>query len=253
LRAGSKERFQANDWEPPEGLYPARIAGARGGVAQSLTHPTDRADRCLGTGSKRYRLRTGGLYSKQLQDAQNAVLSDPETPFRYYFIPDGKSIHSMFPDTTITGPEKTLSWGKGMTSKIPKQIKLFADGAIYSQLMQMDFANAFRVYRDAGYRIHIHVTGDAGIDRVLDNVEANMRRDPRYDHRTVHVHFSVSQKDQIKRLGAIVGGNPYYVTMPADRYSEEGLGPERAVFFSLTPGVILASHWGDVLNWKLGT
>jgi predicted amidohydrolase YtcJ len=41
----------------------------------------------------------------------------------------------------------------------------------------------------------------------------------------------VLQKDQIeriKRLGAIVSGNPYYVNMPADKYSEEGIGPERA-------------------------
>lgn len=190
----------------------------------------------------------GGLYSKKLQIAQNAVLSDPETPFRYYFIPDGKSIHAMFPDTTISETEKTLDWGEGMTSIMPRQIKLFADGAIYSQLMQMrepyldghhgewimppeDFAKAFRIYWDAGYQIHVHVTGDAGVDMVLDNVEANMRRNPRHDHRTVLVHFSVSQPDQIdriKRLGVIVSGNPYYVTMLADKYSEAGLGPERA-------------------------
>lgn len=190
----------------------------------------------------------GGLYSKQLQEAQNAVLSKPETPFRYYFIPDGKSIYEMFPDTAISETEKTLTWGQGMTGMVPKQIKLFADGAIYSQLMQLRepyldghhgewimnpdiFAKAFRVYWDAGYQIHIHVTGDAGVDMVLNNLEANMRRNPRYDHRTVIVHFSVSQKDQIKRivsLGAIVSGNPYYVTMLADKYSEVGLGPERA-------------------------
>jgi predicted amidohydrolase YtcJ len=190
----------------------------------------------------------GGLYSRKLQEAQNAVLSGPETPFRYYFIPDGKSIFAMFPDTTITETEKTLGWGRGMTSIVPKQIKLFADGAIYSQLMQMrepyldghhgewimapgDFAKAFRIYWDAGYQIHVHVTGDAGVDMVLDNVEANMRRRPRHDHRTLLAHFSVSQKDQIdriKRLGVIVSGNPYYVTMLADKYSAEGLGPERA-------------------------
>lgn len=190
----------------------------------------------------------GGIYAKQSQDAQNAVLSPPQTPFRYYFIPDGKSIYALYPDTTITETEKTLSWGQGMTSMVPKQIKLFADGAIYSQLMQMRdpyldghhgewimppdvFAKAFHIYWDAGYQIHVHVTGDAGVDMVLDNVEANMRRNPRYNHRTVLVHFSVSQKDQIeriKRLGAIVSGNPYYVTMLADKYSEHGLGPERA-------------------------
>ncbi len=66
---------------------------------------------------------------------------------------------------------------------------------------------------------------------ILDNIEVNMRRNPRYDHRTVLVHFAVSQPDQIeriKRLGAIVSGNPYYVTALADKYSETGLGPERA-------------------------
>lgn len=58
-----------------------------------------------------------------------------------------------------------------------------------------------------------------------------MRRNPRHDHRTVIVHFAVSQTDQverIKRLGAIVSGNPYYTTALADNYSKAGLGPERA-------------------------
>lgn len=190
----------------------------------------------------------GGIYSKQVQDSINAVFSDPDTPFRYYFIPDGKSIYAAFPETAITETENTLEWGQGMTSIMPMQIKLFADGAIYSQLMQLrepyldghhgewimmpdEFSRAFRIYWDAGYQIHIHVNGDAGVDMVLDNVEANMRRNPRYDHRTVLVHFAVSQKDQvdrIRRLGAIVSGNPYYVTMLADKYSDVGLGPERA-------------------------
>jgi predicted amidohydrolase YtcJ len=190
----------------------------------------------------------GGLYSKQLQDAQNAVLSRPQSPLRFYFIPDGKSIHATFPDMTISETEKVLSWGEGMTVMMPRAIKLFADGAIYSLAMQVrdpyldgrngewimppkDFARAFRVYWDAGYQIHIHACGDAGLDMVLDNLETNMRRRPRYDHRTVAVHFAVSQKDQIarmKRLGAIASGNPYYVTALADKYSGEGLGPERA-------------------------
>jgi len=40
----------------------------------------------------------GGLMSKPLQDAQNAVLGDSSSPFRFYFIADGKSITSTFPD-----------------------------------------------------------------------------------------------------------------------------------------------------------
>lgn len=93
------------------------------------------------------------------------------------------------------------------------------------------FERAFQVYWDAGYQIHVHVNGDAGLDRVLNTLESNLLRNPRFDHRTVIVHFAVSAPDQverIRRLGAIVSANPYYVTALSDRYSETGLGPERA-------------------------
>lgn len=191
----------------------------------------------------------GGLTSKPLQEAQNAVFSDPATPFRFYFIADGKSLTAAHADDqVIAETEKLLAWGRGNTAYVPKQVKLFADGAIFSQAMQvrepytdghkgewmMDlafFQRSFRVYWDAGYQLHVHVNGDAGLDMVLDTLEENMRRHPRHDHRTVIVHFAVSQKDQverIRRLGAVVSGNPYYTTALADNYSKTGLGPERA-------------------------
>ena len=191
----------------------------------------------------------GGILSKQAQDAENAVLSDSSSPFRFYFIPDGKSITAAFPDDKVgEETEKLLGWGKGMTAYLPKQVKLFADGAIFSQAMQvtggytdghsgawmMDpdfFARTFRIYWDLGYQIHVHVNGDAGLDMVLDQLELNMRRHPRNDHRTVVVHFAVSRPEQvarIERLGAIVSGNPYYPVALADNYRVNGLGPERA-------------------------
>jgi predicted amidohydrolase YtcJ len=76
----------------------------------------------------------GGLMSKPLQDAQNAVLGDSSSPFRFYFIADGKSITAKFPDAQV-GAEtaKLLGWGQGMTAFLPRQVKLFADGAIFSQ------------------------------------------------------------------------------------------------------------------------
>jgi predicted amidohydrolase YtcJ len=192
----------------------------------------------------------GGILSKPVQDGVNAVFSSPSMPFRWSFMVDAKSMVARYPDDqqVIAQSQKLASWYGGMTSLAPMQAKLFADGAIYSQLMQvreayldghkgewmMDepaFDRAFRVYWDAGYQIHIHVNGDAGLDRVLDALEANLRRNPRYDHRTVLVHFAVSSPDQvvrIKALGAIVSGNPYYVTALADQYGKVGLGPERA-------------------------
>jgi predicted amidohydrolase YtcJ len=192
----------------------------------------------------------GGILAKPVQDGVNAVFSSPDMPFRWSFMPDGKSLVGMYDDDAqvITETEKLASWYGGMTSMTSKQVKLFADGAIYSQLMQvrdpyldghegewmMDedvFQRAFRIYWDAGYQIHIHVNGDAGLERVLGTLESNLRRNPRYDHRTVLVHFAVSGADQVARiraLGAIVSGNPYYVAALADQYSKVGLGPERA-------------------------
>lgn len=192
----------------------------------------------------------GGIFSRPVQDVVNSVFSSPDMPFRWSFMVDAKSMVAAYPDDqqVIAESDKLSAWYGGMTSLAPRQAKLFADGAIYSQLMQvrepyldghqgewmMDeapFERAFRIYWDAGYQIHIHVNGDAGLDRVLDTLEANLHRNPRYDHRTVLVHFAVSNPQQvarIKALGAIVSGNPYYVAALADQYSKVGLGPERA-------------------------
>ena len=192
----------------------------------------------------------GGLASRKLQDAQNAVMSDSASPFRFYFIVDGKSITGAFKDDAQVVPEseKFLGWGQGFTAYLPRQVKLFADGAIFSQAMQvrdgyadghkgewmMDpdfFARTMRVYWDAGYQLHIHVNGDAGLDMVLDQLELNLRRRPRADHRTVIIHFAVSRPEQvarIKQLGAIVSGNPYYPVALADNYRKNGLDPARA-------------------------
>ena len=191
----------------------------------------------------------GGILSKSVQDAQNAVMSSPSNPLRWYYIVDGKSITGAFPDDRVAAEsEKLLTWGSGMTAYLPKQVKLFADGAIFSQAMQlrggytdghegewmMDpdfFARTFRVYWDLGYQLQVHVNGDAGLDMVLDQLEANLKRNPRADHRTVIIHFAVSSPDQvarIKMLGAIVSGNPYYPIALADNYRANGLDPARA-------------------------
>jgi predicted amidohydrolase YtcJ len=192
----------------------------------------------------------GGVLVKPLQDAVNAVMSSDEMPFRWSFMADGKTLCDKYKDDNqvLTEAANLHSWYQGRTSLAEKQVKLFADGAIYSQLMQVRepyldnhqgewmtdldvFRRAFRIFWDAGYQIHIHVNGDAGLDRVLNTLEENLRRNPRYDHRTVIVHFAVSAKDQVDRLarlGCLVSGNPYYTRALADNYSKNGLGPDRA-------------------------
>ncbi|POY40076.1 amidohydrolase [Flavobacterium alvei] len=192
----------------------------------------------------------GGILVKPLQDGVNRVMSSDEMPFRWSFMADGKTLCDKYKDDkqVIEEAEKLESWYNGRTSLAKKQVKLFSDGAIYSLLMQVRepytdkhhgewmtdlpvFERAFKIFWDAGYQIHVHVNGDAGLDRVLNTLEKNQKANPRIDHRTVIVHFAVSAKDQVDRLaklGCIVSGNPYYPVALADNYSKNGLGPKRA-------------------------
>ena len=193
----------------------------------------------------------GGFLSEPQQNAINAVYSDDATPFNHCFIGDGKSFYAIKPNdatSLLTETRKVESWGKGRTWYLRNQVKLFTDGAIYSQLMQMKdgytdghhgawiidppaFDFMFQTYWDAGYQIHVHNNGDAGMDVLLDSIEKALARKPRTDHRTVLVHFGFAAPEQVARwikLGGIVSSNPYYVTALAGRYAKLGIGAERA-------------------------
>lgn len=193
----------------------------------------------------------GGFLSKPMQEAINDVYSDEATPFTHYFIADGKSFAARHPKDAAALVKDTatvLDWGSGRTRYLPKQLKLLTDGAIYSQLMMMRdgytdghagawimdpplFDYAFQAYWDAGYQIHIHNNGDAGLDVLLASLEKAMQRSPRKDHRTVLVHFGFAAPKQVEewaKLGGIVSANPYYVTALAGRYGELGIGPKRS-------------------------
>jgi predicted amidohydrolase YtcJ len=81
----------------------------------------------------------GGILSKPVQDGVNAVFASPDMPFRWAFMVDGKSMVAASADDqqVIAETGKLASWYGGMTSLAPRQAKLFADGAISSQAMQV--------------------------------------------------------------------------------------------------------------------
>ena len=191
----------------------------------------------------------GAMYNKDIQGIKNYVLGDSDTPFRSLFIPSALYMLEHFEiSDLLKETEALLKWGNGKVQYLPKQIKLFTDGAMYSQNMVLRegyldghqgvwlmeaavFDEVFKLYWDAGYQIHIHQNGDSGLDRILDTVEKNNKRNPRSDHRTTIVHFGYSASDQIdriKELGLIVSANPYYVTVLSDLYSKVGVGYERS-------------------------
>ena len=191
----------------------------------------------------------GAWLIKSIQDAKNLILGDENTPFRSFFIPSALILsedHDV--PELVEEAKKLLEWGGGKVEYLPNRIKLFADGAMYSQNMVLSegyldghqgawlmqeglYRSAFKLFWDEGYQIHIHQNGDEALDLILDVLEENMANNPREDHRTTIVHFGISRADQmdrVKSLGAIVSANPYYVTALSDLYSKKGLGPERA-------------------------
>jgi predicted amidohydrolase YtcJ len=186
------------------------------------------------------------------------ILGDADTPLLSTFLVDARSQadSGMAPEDAVADGERQVARAcEGKVRLLPRQVKLFADGAIISQLMQMrepyldddgepdlchhgewmmqpDTFRAFaRVYWNADWQLHIHVNGDAALDLVLDTLADCMAEHPRTDHRTVIVHFANSTEDQIDRiaeLGAIVSVNSYYPVGFADKYADHGLGRTRA-------------------------
>lgn len=171
------------------------------------------------------------------------------TPFRTFLLLDGKT----------HGAKRGHEEVRKMVDFMPRrdrgnvrfqadQIKLFADGAAYSQLMQMsepyldghegewlmepqELEDAARVYWNAGFQIHVHVNGDKGLDVTMDILQKLQEENPREDHRfTVH-HMAYARPDQARRLadlGGLVQANPYYLWALADKYADIGLGQRRA-------------------------
>ena len=186
------------------------------------------------------------------------ILGAEDVPFTSTFLVDGRNqcVKGIEPSAAVVDAQKQIDRApSGKVCMVPGQVKLFADGAIISQLMQMrdgyldsngnvdpdhhgewimepeDLRRYFDAYWDAGWQIHVHVNGDLGLDVLLDIVDDAMTRHPRIDHRTTIVHFANSTEEQVQRiarLGAIVSANPYYPVGFADKYGEYGLGAQRA-------------------------
>lgn len=144
--------------------------------------------------------------------------------------------------------------------RMVRHAKYYADGAIFSQLMQMtegyldghhgewmmtpeEQQDVLDVFWSKDWNIHVHVNGDAGLDVVLDQIEAQQRKDPAPERRIVMEHYGYARDDQharLARLGIDVSNNAYYLHELAPIYAEYGLGPERAADISPLGGLARA-------------
>ena len=194
-------------------------------------------------------------------DAIDRVLERQDRPIRVVNVFDGRSFGNRATHRPVGPPGEPVDFEAGLpamrahqaapTRRVwyTKAVKLFADGAMFSQLMQMrppgyidghhgewlmspEVLDAgVQAFWKAGYQIHVHVNGDAGMDAVLAALERAQAALPRFDHR-FHVHHvgycSTAQIARLAALGAHASVNPYFVHALADDYSLLGLGPERA-------------------------
>ncbi len=180
------------------------------------------------------------------------VIEQNQLPLNMLLIGNGKSLAIEGMQKGFDIIEQLPLRSNAQLTYLPKQVKLLADGAFYSQLMQMQdgyldghegewimqpdaLEAAARLYWQAGYQLHIHVNGDWGVKVVLDIVEKLMNESPREDHRTVLHHYGYSSEDQaerVSRLGVLVSANPFYLWALGDKYSDVGIGAERAQFIT---------------------
>jgi len=177
------------------------------------------------------------------------VLGHEQTPFRSFLIP----MASYFAKNETQLPSAFTiidSLDQYNTKKIQfvKQIKLMADGAFYSQLMQMQqpytdghkgewltkpetFKKYAQFFWNKDYRIHVHANGDLGVEMVLNTLEELLEKQPKEDHRFTLHHLGYITEAQVKRmarLGAQGSIQPYYLYGMGSKYAKHGLGMERA-------------------------
>jgi hypothetical protein len=178
------------------------------------------------------------------------MLGGDDVPFRTELIPSALALLRSHPDqAAVLKLLETLPARSSHRMRFDKRVKLFADGAFFSQLAQVGAPGyidghqgewlmapdtleaAARVYWNAGYRVHLHVTGDLGLELGLDVLEKLQWERPRFNHGWTFEHFGFSTPEQVARiaaLGAQVSANVYYLHELSHMYASSGIGYERA-------------------------
>lgn len=172
-----------------------------------------------------------------------AAFEQPDNPSRVMLLPIGIAMPKDIPPLEwLKSAEQRFA---GPHLRIDKRIKLFADGAFFSQGMQMNAPGysdghqgkwitepeamraQMETYWGLGFSLHIHVNGDGGLDAVLAALEGLTRR-PDQTITLEHLGYSTeAQNRRIARLGLMVSAQPNYIRVLGDAYAK-GLGPDRA-------------------------
>jgi len=181
-----------------------------------------------------------------------------DAPYRFALVPNAMFFYRQEGDAEAAEAAASAMLEESTDGvQVVKHAKYFADGAIFSQLMQMkepyldghhgewmmtpeEQSQVLEAFWRKGWNLHVHVNGDAGLDVVLDQIEAQQKAFPDPTRRVVMEHYGYARDDQHKRLaelGIEVSNNAYYLHELAPIYAQQGLGPERAANISPVGGL----------------
>ena len=207
-------------------------------------------------------LATGQVSWPLEQGAIKRNLVEKQAPLRTVIVPSAKLMAKQYGglESSFKVINESLTSNSGSAQVVHgKRIKLFSDGAMFSQLMQLEqpgyidghhgewltkeqhFTAQAKKYWQAGYRIHVHANGDLGINRTLDIFEKLQSEFPRLPNSLVIEHYGYANEyinRRIARFGASVSANPFYLYALGDSYAEEGLGADRAKRITPISGLV---------------
>lgn len=174
-----------------------------------------------------------------------AAFERPDNPSRTMLMP---LAHSIAKDTDPnTWLSEAVSRYSSPRVRVDARVKILVDGAFFAQSMMMnppgysdghlgkwitppDVAQEyFNRFWNAGFSLHIHVNGDAGLDAVLGALATLPSRRGKQTITLEHLGYSTeAQNREIARMGLMVSAQPNYIRVLGDAYASHGLGPDRA-------------------------
>mgnify|MGYP005724273955 FL=1 len=190
-------------------------------------------------------------------NAQKLIYENDDTPFRVELVAHATAMTSLSGGGLEKGEELIASLHDHNSHhlKFGKRVKLFTDGAFFAQVAQLmepgyidghqgewlstpkQFEEIARIYWNKGYAIHVHVTGDLGLELAIDTLEKLQFEKPRFNHGFTLEHFGLSTPEQVYRLsklGANVSANAYYLYELSNIYANHSVGYERASSMALS-------------------
>ena len=196
-----------------------------------------------------------GLFSYDMErDLAARILDQVEVPFRVQGVP-----HAAIARATFGSHEAAIEHINSLQgtdtarTRHSRRIKMFTDGAFFSQLAMLqepgyldghhgewlmtpeEFEATTRHYWQAGFAIHVHCTGDLGLELAVSTLDKMQQEKPRFNHGFTIEHFGFSTPEQVSRiasLGGHVSANVYYLYELSERYATHGVGYERAYTMS---------------------